>query len=192
MQEVFVNALYHEEPVVLRRRLLPLSLGHIYILLAVDSPYVLGGECSLFDLAFAVGVCTRTWEAGQEWLRSPRVFKDAEKWGGKCRGMDMEAENKTFAAYMDDYTKMPERWEPKSDGKGSNSAQHPWPLIIATKLKDSVGESRAWNMCLPMALAYWSAAAELMGDKSLVSDADYEAIKQLEAEAAERKQEKVA
>ena len=45
---------------------------------------------------------------------------------------------------------------------------------------------------MPMALAYWSADAELMGDKSLVSDADYEAIKQLEAEAAERKQEKVA
>ena len=70
--------------------------------------------------------------------------------------------------------------------------QNPWPLIIATKLKDSVGESRAWNMALPMALAYWSAEAELLGDKSLVSDADYEAIKKLHAEAEARKAKAVA
>jgi len=162
------------------------------MLLAVESPYVIGGECGIFDLAFAVGVCTRTWEDGQKWLRSPRVFRDAEQWGSKCRGMDMEAENKAFAAYLDDYTKMPERWEPKSDGKGGNSVQNPWPLLIATKLKDSIGEEKAWNMPLPMALAYWSAEAELLGDKSLVSDADYEAIKKLHAEAEARKAKAVA
>ena len=67
---------------------------------------------------------------------------------------------------------MPERWtKPGSDG-----VLHPWPLVIAVTIMPIVGEVRAWNMPLPLAVSYWSAIAETHGDKSLISDEEYALI----------------
>jgi hypothetical protein len=48
-------------------------------------------------------------------------------------------------------------------------------------------EDRVWNMPLPLAFSYWSAMAELQGDRTLKSDQD---MADIEAQVAHREQQK--
>jgi hypothetical protein len=185
MQTVFKNAIYHREPTVLRRRLLPLCLGHVYALMAAESPYVCGGNKSIVDLAVAVMVCSRTWEAGQEWFRAPGINRKCRAWGRTCRKLSFVAEHQRFTEYLDTYTQFPER---RADPT-AKPARHPWPLLLATQLTAAVGESRAWNMPLPLAVSYWSANAELAGDDTLVSVSDDDLLKEQIAWRAQQKRE---
>lgn len=191
MQEVFKNAILPLEPDVLGVRLLPLSLGHVYILMAVDSPFAVGGKPHLGNLSFAVQVCSRTFEDAQKWLHSETLIADVAKWGKSCRKMDFGAESKKFEEYIAQSTQMPERLS--SSPGGGKGVKHPWPLIIAVSLFKHIGESRSWNMPMGMAVAYWSALAETQGDDSLCDDTYYEMVERAKAEAAARsKKEKAA
>lgn len=174
MQAVFRNAFYHKTPTVLLRQLLPLSLGHVHQLYAADSPYVCGGNKTVNDLALAVAVCSRTWEELAAWLHTPGLLTQCKRWGRKASfRLNFFREHNRFVKYLDDYTQMPDRWQPDTKGGKPKVYQHPWTLIIATELLDKVGESRAWNMPLPLALSYWSALAELRyGDDSLKTPED--------------------
>jgi len=171
MQDVFKNTLYHREPTVLRRRLFPLCLSHIYALMVIDSPYVTGGTRTLLDLAIAVMICSRTWEEGKAFFGSDDILKQCAKWGSKCKRLDFNAEQDKFALYLDEYTQFPDRFA--TGGKEApKPCRHPWPLLICKRILPDVGESRAWNMPLPLALSYWSAEAEIQGDESLTTEAD--------------------
>jgi len=172
MQQVFKNALYHTEPTVLLRRLLPLSLGHLYQLYAAESAYAIkGGKPGLPDLVYAVGICSRTFEQGMAWLRRPRLLAECERWGRRARNrVDPEEEHQVFLEYVDQFAIFPERYQ--DDKLQAKPCKHPWPLVIAVKIIPLVGESRAWNMPLPLALSYWSALAETEGDESLRGEDD--------------------
>jgi hypothetical protein len=173
MQTVFQNALYHAEPTILLRRLCPLSLGHLHQLYAAESAYVTGEPINLFDLVFAVAICSRTWEQGLAWLHSPTLKKDCKAWGRKASAqLNFRKEGEKFRHYLDEYTQLPKRWHKQGIGQG-RPFQHPWTLILATELLPMVGESRAWNMPLPLALSYWSARQELQyGDDTLENPGD--------------------
>lgn len=178
MQEVFRNAVYHTEPTVLLRHLKPLALGHCFILLAADSPYILGTIPNLMDLALAAGVCSRTFEDAGEWIKSPGIKKDCTTWGKRCRGMNFAAESRKLSDYLRDFSAMPSRFLPKT----AKPCLHPWPLfLVAELLQLNIGESRAWNMPLPMAISITSAYGETQGDKSLESEDDRRMIDELKA-----------
>lgn len=175
MQDVFKNAILPEEPDVLGVRLLPLSLGHVYILLAVDNPFAVGGSPHLGHLAFAVQVCSRTFEDCQKWMRSGDLVKDVSEWGKKCRDMDFKKERDIFKEYIGGSADVPERW---SKQKSPTPVKHPWPLFVSVQVMPLVGESRAWNMPVAMAMAYWSA---LSGDDALMTDAELQLISDLKS-----------
>ena len=166
MQDVFKNALYHKEPTVLGRRLLPLSLAHIYALMAIDSPYTDGGPKSLIDLSVAVMICSRTWEEGQEFFRQSNLLRVCKAWGKTCGKMKFGEEQSKFIRYLDEYTQFPDRLQ----DVGATPCRHPWPLLVVQTILGKVTESRAWNMPLPLAVSYWSAEAELNGDETLKGD----------------------
>ncbi|MEN6360042.1 MAG: hypothetical protein ABFD59_08300 [Smithella sp.] len=168
MQQVFKVAICQPESVVLRRRLLPLSLGHIYALMVYDSPYISGEKKTLIDLAFAVGICARSFEDIISWLSSKTLLRDCKQWGQSCRKLNFAAEEVEFESYLNSHCIVPDRWKSEK----SDPVLHPWPLIIAVSLFPLVGESRAWNMPLPLAMSYWSAQEEINGDKSLKSEHD--------------------
>ena len=186
MQEVFRNAVYHAEPTVLNRRLLPLCLGHCYILMAAESPFAVDTKPTLFDLAFAAGICSRSFEDGEAWIKSPKLADECVAWGKTCRKLTFSKESDAFRAYIRTFSAMPARFLPKS----AKPCLHPWPLFVAAHLIGCVHipEARAWNMPLPMAISLSSAFAETQGDKSLESEQDRQMIEELKAKAAKEKQ----
>uniref|UniRef100_A0A6M3LLN6 Uncharacterized protein n=1 Tax=viral metagenome TaxID=1070528 RepID=A0A6M3LLN6_9ZZZZ len=188
MQKVFQNALYHQEPTVLLRRLLPLCLGHLHQLYAAESCYVNGGAKHLFDLVFAVGICSRTWEEGIAWLHSPTLLRSVKRWGRESsRTLNFFEEERKFAVYFDEYSQLPYR-RIKEGPEAGRPYKHPWTLILATELLDKVGESRAWNMPLPLALSYWSGWQEIAhGDDTLNSEQDDRNLKMQQEYMAEQK-----
>lgn len=178
MQQVFKSAIYHRAPVVLGRQLLPLCLGHVYLLMAADSPYAVPKDepPHLLNLAFAVAICSRSFEDCQSWIESPGVEAECAAWGASCEGMDFPAESDTFAAYLADSAVLPD----KAPRGAVTPYRHPWPMVVAVSIMPLVGsssiqsaESRAWNMPQALAMSYHSALSELQGDDSLKTDADY-------------------
>lgn len=183
MQQVFKNALFHEEPTVLRRRLLPLCCGHVMTLMCADNPYFVesGEKPNLMHLAFAAGVCSRTHEEGEKWITSEKLFDEVKKWGKSCRKMNYAEEGAKFQKYVIDYAKFPERWSKK---KNPDPCGHPWPLLIVVTLMPLVGESRAWNMPLTKAISLWSAYQETQGDDSLKKDWEINALTDMKKKQA--------
>lgn len=200
MQEFYGNTLCNDVPVVLGKTLRPLTLAHVYTLLAAESPYVCDKPDSekktLFDLAFAVAVCSRTWEEIGELLAN-RDTREIEAWGrqwGKAWNtrIDPFIEDEKMVQYLDRYTALPERKRKHKNAPDSGS-RNPWPLILVSKYKGELGESRAWNLPVSLAFAYWLADCERDGDDSLVSDAEAAGLarareirKKMEMEAAKK------
>ena len=189
MQQVFKNALFHQEPTVLKRRLLPLSCYHVLVLMAADNPYVVKQvpNPTLIDLAFGVAVCSRTREQCEIWLPADGMLDGIKAWGKTCRKMDFRAEGLSFENYLADYSAFPDRW---SKTKTPTPCQHPWPLLVVVTIMPMVGESRAWNMPLPEAISLWSAYQETQGDSSLKTDWEYNALAALKAAAIRKEANK--
>ena len=183
MQQVFISAIYHTEPKVLKRQLRPLSLWHVFALMGVESPYICKGTKGLWDLSLAVAICAGTWESDQKWFQSKTLFADFKRWGKSCRGLDYATEHQKFLEYFDHYTQFPER----HTSKDMKPARHPWPLLIVTQITPKVGESRAWNMPLPLAVSYWSSQCEIDGDDTLKSENDKAMLEEQKAYAAQLK-----
>jgi hypothetical protein len=182
MQQVFKNTILLQEPVVLGVQLMPLTLWHVFALQVAESPYVQQGEVekSLFDLCFAVGICSRTWEEGQAWIKNPdhkEIAALGKKWGKSWNTWEVGVkESEKFEAYLCEYAQMPKRWTESKAAAMSEGIKNPWPIVLVQKLSPGCGELRAWDMPLPQAVAYWSAAMELEGDASLLSERDERAI----------------
>src|SRR3989442_14366542 len=93
--------------VCLGLRLEQLSLGHLFLLADISSPFLQGGQVSVIDLSNAVFVCSQNWR---------KVAVDSRRWwfpffqrvwGTRCRKMDFEAEHEKFLAYFKDETDFP-------------------------------------------------------------------------------------
>lgn len=148
--ESFIN---RDDHVVLRRRLLPLSLWHLLHLEIAGSPYFVGGTFpSVRDLRLAVAVCTTPFPRLPD-LSGRRLFTDwLRTWNCEFLG-----ETAKFRAYLDDFNALPQLWK-KEEGTrpGERPAVGlPWALAIVSGICGSTGWSAetAWN--LPVGQAYW-------------------------------------
>jgi hypothetical protein len=148
-----------------------LCCGHVFILQAAESPYFYGTEKKLEDLVFAVNICSQTFEQAQAAfdVDHPEEWK---QWRRECRKLDFAEETIHFESYWHDHIAMPVR-ETSAQARGS---LHPWPLLVAVSVMKVVGESRAWNMPLPMAMSINSVLGELKGDTSLISEWNWEIL----------------
>jgi hypothetical protein len=167
MQHVFKAAVFQERFTVMGRALLPLCLGHCYILAGSDNAWMEDRKPLLPDLVFAVSVCSRTFEAALAHLADPaQAVLEASAWGRSWKPARLTDELTEFGRYIHAHAVAPERWI----GSGDKKARHPWPLLMAARLMQHLPESRAWNMPMPMAFSIWSAFLEIAGDDSLVTD----------------------
>lgn len=173
MQAFLKIAVCHREPVVLGKKLLPLCCGHMYLLHAAESPYYYGGSPSLQDLAFAVAVCSHTFEEGISMLCNPPGDREIRAWIRSCRKALLHEEFTLFERYVAEQSSAPEHRQ-KIEKNATETARegclHPWELLTVVALIPKVGESRAWNMPITLAFAYASAESERNGNRSFISE----------------------
>ncbi len=172
MLDCYKNAWLVEPPEVLKRQLLPFSIGHAYLLEAFDSPLMTGGVPGMDDLVFGVWVCARPFGRGVEELRDvDRVLKECMKWGRKCRGHDLSDELTVFTGYMRAYFDCPERWQ-----KGNTQTQPrvQWQFALVWALSggrlDVGTHTDLWDLPVGLALSYNAARITAGGDDSVVGE----------------------
>ncbi len=98
---------YNQEPfTILGERLLPLSIGHLILLHQQRSCFVTDElRATPSELAFAIFICSRTFEASLEAFSDPTFAKQISKWSTKINKR-LKAEEwterfKLFQGYMD-------------------------------------------------------------------------------------------
>jgi hypothetical protein len=147
------------------RRLFPFSCWHRLLLLAVDSPFLKGGEIKLFDIREAIGICslrypnckiTRPWIMPMVAILLTGLFRKRWiKFLTKARDR--------LLIYFGDYISRPEYslWYPDPSYSGPQIAPPPrlGPIPESfSMVADMIGflhcsVEEAWNM--PIGQAYW-------------------------------------
>lgn len=170
MQSVFKAGLRQRRARVLGVSLLPLSLGHVWALLAFENGFAVSGKRpELADLVMGVSICSRTFEDCLDLINHPDLhIADVSTWARQTSRQNLRRQTSAFIRYLNDNCKTPERW--KKSGEAQSQARVPWPIKVAVGIMPMVGEFRAWNMPITMAMSYWFAAQENSGDNSIVSD----------------------
>lgn len=170
MQSVFKAGLRQRRARVLGVSLLPLSLGHVWALLAFENGFAVSGKrADLSDLVMGAAICSREFDSILDLLNNPdRHIKEIAEWGRKTSKQNLVRQKRAFIRYLNDNCKTPERW--KKSGEAQSQSRVPWPIKVAVGIMPLVGESRAWNMSITMAMSYWFGLQENAGDNSIVSD----------------------
>jgi hypothetical protein len=153
--------------VVLHKRLQDFSVGHAYLLEALESPFMLGGRVAFYDLVVAVLVCSMPFAKARKYLMRPlsRIRRDAERWGFWCRlrGFDIDKATEAFREYIGAYHDMADPYRDKKSKPGESCL--PEAVRIAWALMERMSEDEAWNCPMARALTYYTAQAEYNGQK---------------------------
>jgi hypothetical protein len=161
---------------VLRKKLQDFTLGHAFLLEALESPFMVGGQVGLGDLAVAVLVCSKTFAKAREFLMlpPPLLIKKAQRLGWLCRlrGVKLDHEMSEFREYMSAYVDTPEPWKKK--GQSSNDSCLPLSVRIVWCLMERMSEEEAWNCPMSRAFGYYTANAEHNGQEFM---SEKEAVK---------------
>jgi hypothetical protein len=170
MLPAYKAAFEQTPPTVLRRGLLPFTLGHAFLLDAGENSFAVDSEKPpvLEDLFPAVTLCTMGFREGIRFLLG--TAEDAG-WGASCAGLDMVAEATAFRAYVRASLTIPKR---KQTGPGSK-CRAPWQLQLAAGLCDGGPlTTAAFNAAMdtPLSEAFIMLAARqaFQGDESLIGE----------------------
>lgn len=150
---------------VLRKKLQDFSVGHAFLLEAMESPFIVGGNIGFDDLVVAALLCSLPFRKANRFLLLPPslISKKVMRWGWICRmfGFDLSVEAKKMQDYVSAYMEMPEVWQEKNK-PGKKSAM-PFTIRLVWCLMTKMTEDEAWNCPMSRALAYYSAEAEHNG-----------------------------
>lgn len=191
MQQFYADAFLSKPPIVFGRQLLPFTLGHWFLLLACNSPFVVGGKIKFSDLIFATWACSQP--SGMphgDGMRSQildNTFKtECEKWGQSFKNIGYTVHEEALREYFKVYMQFPPRGE-YCDGDGEQKrrcCRVPYPLAFVWRIAPVIGIKEAWNIPSTQALAYHAAACDSDGDKTLISEeeeiAEAEMLKKIE------------
>jgi len=157
---------------VLRKNLRDFSLGHAYLLEALESPFMVGGKVGLGDLAVAVLLCSKSFQDARKYLMlpPPLMMKQANRWGWWCRlwGLDFKDEEEKFKDYMRAYTEMPDPFIDESESVAGSAV--PMSIRVAWMLMERMSEEDAWNCPMSRGLAYFTSNAEHNGQQFFTED----------------------
>jgi hypothetical protein len=148
--QAFFDAMCQERPTVLKRRLLPFSIGHCFLLRALNSPYVCGGIRRAQDCILGVFICSRDWETNQrDLVHGEMDVKTAMGWGKETRDDDIRADILAFGDYIGAGFRMPKTYE----FKGKHEAAAPFELHLRYIMASSFGVPLAQTWDIPLAEA---------------------------------------
>jgi hypothetical protein len=172
MQQVYLNALWLKPPRVFGRQMLPLTLGHAYLLEAIESPCVMdAGLSTRQDCIAAAYLCSHPWRRACRLI--PGIAAGRRKWrlvfwGGLNRRADWDRQCSRFMEYVRAYTVVPARNQ-KTE-KRDASPRVPWPLAVAYAAGARSFSDPLWDLPIPEVFAFHAAACAYAGDKSLKSE----------------------
>jgi len=151
--------------VVLHKKLQDFTVGHAFLLDAIESPFMVGGKLGLGDLVVAALLCSKSFQDAKKYLLQPPplLMKKAERWGWWCRlrGFNEVEEIVKFKEYIAAYTEMADPYT-KPGAKTQRSAM-PMAVRVAWCLMERMTEEDAWNCPMSRALTYFTAMAECGG-----------------------------
>lgn len=170
MLEAYKQAFEQTPTTVLRRGLLPFTLGHAFLLDAGENSFAVDSEKppALEDLFPAVHLCTLGFRDGIRFLAGE---VDASEWAEACKDLDMVAEASTFRAYVRASLTIPKR---KQSGPGGK-CRAPWQLQLAAGLCDggpltTANFNAAMDTPLSEAFIMLAARQAFQGDESLIGE----------------------
>lgn len=177
MQDFF-EAFINERHKVLGKNLKPFCLNHCLYLEAIESPFmkiINGDEVSVSrkDLELAVLICSADRDILSA-VKNPYAIKNIQmKFHKFKRGLT------AFLGYLTDFLTIPDVWD-KSEGE--TTLNSPWILSKATLLltKTNMTHSEIWSMPLGQLLWYSACIAELEGVVEIQSEAEKQALDELE------------
>lgn len=165
---------------ILGRRLYPFSLWHRFLLMMVQSPFLLGGQVSLFDLREAVAICSLRYpkcKIKRPWIIPALLFLliyGKKRWLGVLKRIKDKLLN-----YFGDYISQPEfnLWFPEMSGNGSPPPRlGPIPEVFLV-LSDVISflncsPKEAWDMSVGQAYWWQMAALRKAGEHINFMDED--------------------
>jgi len=178
MQAAWTQAALYEPPVILGRKLQPLSPLHLLILDSVDSPFISGGKSDIQDLVLAVHTCCLKWETRQNIFPEDDALK---AWGTEQAKTDWREELAAFQLYLSESWVIPEKWDAKDGDKCKANGAYHMALFCMRNL--NMPEAEAWNCPVARIVCYRECYAEQETGKSdLVSPDERTSIDKLKAE----------
>jgi len=153
--------------VILRKKMQDFTVGHAFLLEALESPFMLGGMVHFNDLVVAALICSMPFSKAREYLMRPlfKMQRDVQRWALWCRfcRLDADEEMAAFKNYISAYVDSPEPW--KKQGKASKESAIPLSIRMAWVLMERMTEDEAWNCPMSRALGYYTAYAEYNGQE---------------------------
>lgn len=180
----WLRAVWPDQFFCLRRRLVPLRVGHIMLLLRLESPFVTGARVpDAADLALAILICTRSVREATRLVTFGSWWsKLAMNWTGIRCAFGTQRGISQFSAYLLSGIKGP-RWWSKST-KGAPMRTPFWLAVLTTLQRDLLYRPEEARE-LAAARALWECSAVWEGNDAidLVSNDEWLAMERALADA---------
>lgn len=172
MERDYLAAALPEPFTILGQRLTPFSLGHLVLLRRFGSVFAVpGGQPTIDDLAFAVFVCSQTYEEAASALAAPALPERIKAWAGHLEPFDLVEKIALFERYLIAGSQCPEMNE---DGAMHRQPGAPFIHRVRIVLQGRLNYSSSEAMNCPWGLALWDYFGfwEMEGAVRLFSEED--------------------
>jgi len=151
----FYEYAFPEPYTILGVRLRPLSIGHLILLYGSASPFLVQGETlNVGHLAFAVRLCSKTYEEGCAMIEDEKELKNIHDWARELQNVDIDYNEraKLFIDYLTEGQSVP--GYSVEEGKSKAIKNIPQMQIVRVELlsKTNIPDheilNRPYKLCL--------------------------------------------
>lgn len=173
MDSAFLTALREPAPVrCLGVSLVPLTLGHFFLLRQWDSAFLTGGQASIEDLIMGCFVCCQDAGSARRGLRSLLLPLVMKLWGRRARRSNLALDMIGFRRYIKDGTAAPSTVISHGAGDSMRDLNSPveWRLLVMLMVDFHLTEAEALKMTMLKANVLWATLGDRDGKVQLVSE----------------------
>jgi hypothetical protein len=170
---IFIKASREPQPTrCLGVTLLPLTVGHFFVLREFDSAFISGEQASIEDLIFACFVCCQDPAAAKRSLRSWLLPIAMRLWGWRAVKCNLAREMMTFRSYIRDGTAAPRTVISMGGDDSMRELNSPmeWRLLVMLMVDFHLTEREAMATTVIKANALWATLGDRDGKINLVSE----------------------
>lgn len=165
-------------PEILGFKLVPFTIGHHFLLNALDSPLVKGGLTNEESLHLFAFICSRSAETAKTEISNDvyitqKLGLPAEFWE-----FDLKEETDKANAYIEWFSSTP----PRQPSSSKSAVKVPWELWLVAVLSKNLSTpvSEVWDWPLNMCFSYKAALDNINGDTDLMDEKDIETRDKIE------------